>query len=141
VDGSRPRNAFIKLDRRFDLPLIAGLARLHHSEEGLRQDFGRYVLGLAVRFDQCDEPEVGCRTDRGHNGRAFGHHCAARRRRPGEDGWPSPERAAQGANIVALRLDSGTLGVAAERPSWELATNEFRTERQDDRCKHDRQRA
>jgi hypothetical protein len=28
-------------------------------------------------------------------------------------------------------------GFAAQRPSWELATNEFRTERQDDRCKHD----
>jgi hypothetical protein len=47
----REWNAFIKLDRRFDVSLIAGLARFHHGEEGLRQDFGRDVLGLAVRLD------------------------------------------------------------------------------------------
>jgi hypothetical protein len=58
---------------------MAGFARLHYSEEGLRQDFGGDVLGLAVRLDQCGEPEVGCRTDRGHNGRAFRRRCSGRR--------------------------------------------------------------
>ena len=72
----REWNALIKLDGRFDPTLIAGLASPHHAEEGLRQDFGRDVLGLAVRLDQCDEPEVGFHTDWGHNGRAFRHRWA-----------------------------------------------------------------
>src|SRR5262249_611804 len=57
---------------------MTSLARLHYSEKGLRQDFGGDVLGLAVRLDQCGEPEVGCRTDRGHNGRAFRRRCSCR---------------------------------------------------------------
>src|SRR5262249_23040325 len=72
-------NTFIKLDRLFDQLLMASLARLHYSEKGLCQDFGRDVLGLAVRLDQCGEPEVGCRTDRGHNGCAFRRRCSCRR--------------------------------------------------------------
>jgi hypothetical protein len=65
------RNAVVKLERRLDLSPIAGLARLHHGEEGLRQGFGGDVLRLAVRFDQRDRSDVGCRTERGYDGGAF----------------------------------------------------------------------
>src|SRR5262249_16554775 len=71
-------NVFIKLDPQFDMLLTASLAPFHHREEGLPQDFGRNVLGPPARLDQCDEPEVGCRTDRSHAGRACRQRCAGR---------------------------------------------------------------
>ena len=113
----REWNALIKLDGRFDPPLIAGLASFHHSEEGLRQDFGRDVLGLAVRLDQCDEPEVGCRTDWRHNGRAFrhrwpGHRQADARYRP-KSKCDNREKACAAQD---LRIDGRELAVDPSAP-------------------------
>src|SRR5215510_2816088 len=72
------RNAFVELDARFDLPFVAGLARLQHGEERSNQDFGGDVLSLAMRLDQRHEPEIGGRTGRGQRGDIAGRHGALR---------------------------------------------------------------
>ena len=105
-------NAFIKLDRRLDLPLIAGLPRFHHGEERLRQGLGSDVLSLAVRLDQCGEPEVGCRTDRGHNGRAFRCRCSCRRQAGARCGAKSKcDNREKACPAQDLRVDCGDLAV------------------------------
>src|SRR5258708_330886 len=110
-------NAFIKFDRQFDMSLIAGPARFHHSEEGLRQDFGRDVLGLAVCLDQCGEPEVSRRTDRGHNGRAFGHQCATRRQADARCGANSKcDNREEACPAQDLRIDCSDLAVELSVP-------------------------
>src|SRR5262249_29565290 len=75
-DDGAERNAIVKFQRRFDLPLIAGFARFHHGEKRFSQRLGSDVLSLAMRLDQCGEPEVGCQTVQGH---AVRSHCTGNR--------------------------------------------------------------
>src|SRR5262249_32157821 len=88
---------------------MASLARLHYSEKRLRQDFGGDVLGLAVRVDQGGEREVGCRTDGGHNGRAFRRRCSCRHQAGARCGAKSKCHNREKACPEDLRVDCGDL--------------------------------
>src|SRR5262245_20398096 len=93
-------NAFVNLYRSFDLSQVAGLARFHHREKGLRQGFRCNILGLTVLLDQRDEPEVGRSADGGQN------PCVFRRRRARcseTDTDCGPESKCYKAKIVAKR--------------------------------------
>src|SRR5262245_66470663 len=112
---------------------MAGLARLHYGEKGLRQDFGSDVLGLAVRLDQCGEPEVSCRTDRGHNGRAIRRRCSDRRQADARCGAKSKcdnrEKACPARDLCIDRSD-----LAIEAPVRGDARSEERRVGKGSRC-------